>query len=140
MNEWGGLFLAVIALATLVTAIVQIGVLVVVFRLVQRLEQLIGRLEQEMVPFIGHLNAIARDASRAATAASAQVERVDRLFADLIHRVETGLVGIQQTIRGPLLREGLAVMSAMRAALKVVRDARSGRSRGRAEEEDVLFI
>ena len=140
MNEWGGLFLAVIALATLLTAIVQVGVLVVTFRLARRLEQLMGRLEQEIVPFIGQLNAIARDVSRAAAVASAQVERADRLFADLVHRVEDGIAGIQRTIRGPLLRESLAIMSALGAALKVVRNARSGRSRGRAEEEDVLFI
>lgn len=119
MSAWNGFFLAVIAVATLLIAIVQISVLVVAGRLARRLEELIGRLEREVVPFVGHLNVIARDASRAASAASAQVERVDRMFADLIHRAEDGLLGIQRAVRGPLLRESLAVLSALRAALRV---------------------
>ena len=39
-----------------------------------------------------------------------------------------------------LLREGAAMLSALRAAINALRDLRAGRSRKRAEDEDALFI
>ncbi len=140
MNEWGGVFLAVIAAATLATAVAQIGLLILAGRLARRVERLVGRLEYEIVPVIGHVNAIARDAAKAASVASAQVERVDRMVVELLHRAEDAVVGIQRTVRGPLLREADAIMRALRASLKVFRDSRSTRSRTRGDDEDVLFI
>ena len=61
----------------------QIGVLVAAGRLARRVERLLDQFDRELKPLFDHLNAIGRDASRAAALATAQVERADRLFTDL---------------------------------------------------------
>ncbi len=125
--------------ATAVTALVQVAVIIAAGRLARRLERVADRFEQELAPVFAHLNSIARDMSRAASVATAQVERADQLFADLVQRVDDTARTIQQGIQMPL-REVGAVVAALRAVLGVVRSRRSGRSRSRAEDEDALFI
>jgi hypothetical protein len=132
------LFLGIIAVATLATAIVQVGVLVAAGLLARRLQRVLETTERELKPLLEHLNAIGRDASRAATLATAQVERADRLFADVALRIEQILSLIQSVVSGPL-REGVAMMSALRAILNFMRDTRAGR-RTSAEDEDALFV
>jgi hypothetical protein len=139
VSERAELFLGVIAVATLAIAIMQIGVLVAAGLLVRRVQRLVVRAEEEFKPLLEHLNSIGRDASRAASLAAAQVERADRVFADLSQRVDETLTIIQSAVRGPM-REGFAVLSAVRAAIGVLRDIRAGRARSRAEDEDALFI
>jgi CHASE3 domain sensor protein len=133
------LFLGIIAVATLATAIVQIGVLVAAGLLARRLQRAVERAERELKPLLEHLNAIGRDASRAASLATAQVERADRLFADLAQRIEQILALIQSVVTGPV-REGAAMMSALRAVLNFMRDTRAGRRSSRTEDEDALFV
>jgi hypothetical protein len=139
VNVWTNIFLGVIAAATLITAIIQIGVLVAAGRLAMRLVRLTERIEQEIKPLFGHLDAIGRDAARAASLAAAQVERADGMFADLAHRVEQTLDTIQSAASMPA-REGAAIMAGFRAALGTLRDMRAGRPRARGEDEDALFI
>ena len=139
MSDRAELFLGIIAVATLAMALMQIGVLVFAGLLARRVQRLLERAEQELKPIFEHMNAIGRDASRAASLASAQVERADRVFADLAQRLDETLTTIQTVVKGPM-REGAAMFSAFRAALSVLRDLRSGRARSRAEDEDALFI
>jgi hypothetical protein len=133
------LFLGIIAVATLVTSIVQVGVLVAAGLLARRLQRVVERAERELKPILEHVNSIARDASRAASLATAQVERADRVFADVAARLEQTLTSVQSLVTGPI-REGAAMLSALRAVVNVIRDMRASRSRSRAEEEDALFI
>ena len=105
-SVWSDVFLGVIAVATLAIAIAQVGVMVAAGRLARRVDRLTDQFEQEMRPLFGHLNAIARDAARAAALATAQVERADRLFTDLAARVEEGVASLQSTIGEPA-REAL---------------------------------
>jgi hypothetical protein len=133
------LFLGIIAVATLATAIVQVGMLVAAGLLARRLERAVETTERELRPLLEHLNAIGRDASRAASLATAQVERADRLFADLAMRIEQILALIQSVVTGPV-REGAAMMSALRAILSFLRDTRAGRRSSRSEDEDALFV
>jgi hypothetical protein len=137
----GEVFLGVIAVATLAMAIVQIGVIVAAGRLARRVEELADRLEQDVKPLFGHLNAIGRDASRAAALATAQVERADQLFADVALRIDQALNSVQSSLGMPA-REGRAILSGFKAALQALRDLRqNGRSRqSRSEDEDALFI
>jgi len=133
------LFLGIIAVATLATAIVQVGVLVAAGLLARRLQRAVESTERELKPLLEHLDAIGRDASRAASLATAQVERADRLFADVALRIEQILALIQSVVNGPV-REGAAVMSALRAILSFLRDTRAGRRASRSEDEDALFV
>src|SRR5207237_205820 len=78
----------------------QIGLLVAAGMLARRINRLAGSVERELKPLAGHLNAIGRDASRAVSLATAQVERVDRLFADVMGRAEATLGTLQAAVVG----------------------------------------
>jgi len=141
VNTWATVFLGIIAMATLVTAVLQVVLLVAGWQLVRRVTTFIEDVDREIKPIIGNIASITRDASKVATLAAAQVERADRLFADVAARFEETLSTVQDTVIGPV-REGRALMSAFRAALQAIRELRhNGRARqGRAEDEDALFI
>jgi hypothetical protein len=135
------LLLGVIALATLTMAIVQVGIIVAAGMLARRVSRLADQVERELTPLFGHLNAIGRDAARATALASAQVERADKLFADLAARVEQTLNTLQGSLAAPA-REGRALLIAWRAGFQVLREMRqNARARqGRGEDEEALFI
>lgn len=139
MSVWGEVFLGVIALATLTTAVIQVGVLVAAVRLVKRMERLTLRVEDQLKPVFAHLDAIGRDAARVASVAGAQVDRVDALFASVAQRLERTLNSVQAAVASPA-REGAAVVAGFRAAIEALRDGRRARARTRGEDEDALFI
>jgi hypothetical protein len=140
VSGWTDIFLGVIAAATLITSILQVGVLVAAGRLAMRLMRLVDRMEREVKPLIGHLDAIGRDAARATSLAAAQVERADGLFADLAQRVESTMDTVQSAAGMPA-REGAAIMAGFRAAFSTLRSMRGTRGRrARGEDEDALFI
>jgi len=138
---WRDVFLGVIAVATLAIALAQIAVIVAAASAAKRLSQIADTFEREVKPLVGHLNAIGRDAARAAQLATAQVERADKLFADVAQRFEQTLSAVDASISGPA-REGRALLSAFRAAFQALRELRrDGRGRqGRGDDEDALFI
>ena len=142
MSVWTDVFLGVIAVATLATAVTQIAVIVAAGRMARRVSELVDEFEQGVKPLVGHLNAIGRDAARAASLATAQVERADKLFGDFAVRVDQTLTTVQESIGGPA-REGRALLSAFRAAIQTLGELRRNpRTRpGRSgEDEDALFI
>jgi len=140
VSVWAEVFLGVIAVSTLVTSVMQVGVLIAAGRLARRLSGLVDQTERELKPTFEHVNAIARDASRAVALAAVQVERADHLFSDVSKRIDDTLTIVQSSIIAPA-REGKALMHAFRAAIDVVREARRrARSRARGEDEDALFI
>jgi len=141
VSGWSEVFLGIIAVATLATAVVQIAVLVAAGMLTRRLGRLADQVEREMSPLLTSLNAIGKDAARAATLATAQVERVDQLFGDVAQRLDATLGVIQNAISAPA-REGAALMVGLRAAVDALRRSIANRpSRTRtSDEEDALFI
>ena len=142
MSGWSEFFLGVIAVATLATALVQVGVLVAAGRLAKRVERVADQVEREIGPILASVNAIGKDASRAASMATAQVERVDRLFGDAAQRLDTTLGAIQTAVAAPA-REGAALMLGLSAALEALRlglaHRRPSRARS-ADDDDALFI
>jgi hypothetical protein len=137
---WRDVFLGVIAVATLAIAIAQIGVIIAAGLIARRVGRMVEQIERDVKPLFGHLNAIGADASRAVALATAQVERADKLFADVAVRVEQTLNVVQASIGRPA-REGRAMMGAFRAAMQAIREIRTGRRRqGRGDDEDALFI
>ena len=142
MTEWSNVFLGIIAGAVLVMALIQVGAIVAGARLAQRVNRLAEQVERDMGPLVANLHTIGAEAARASALATAQVERADRLFADVSAKVEEATSVVQQVIMAPA-REGLAVMAGLRAALSSLRDARQDSSRrrsSRTDEDDPLFI
>lgn len=131
--------LLIIAAATLVTAVVQVAVLIAAGLLARRVQRLVTALEQDMKPLFGHLDRIGHEASRAAVLASAQVERVDALFADVVKRVDDTVGVLQRSVVGPVT-QGVAVMRGFQAAFSSIRRGRGRRSRPGGDGEDALFI
>jgi hypothetical protein len=137
---WRDVFLGVIAVATLAIAVAQIGVIVAAGLMARRVGRMVDQIERDVKPLFDHLNAIGSDAARAVALATAQVERADKLFADLAVRVEQTVSVVQSSISAPA-REGRAMLGAFRAALHAIRELRHGRARqGRGDDEDALFI
>lgn len=139
MSDWATIFLGVIAVATLATAIMQIAALIAAGRLARRLERLADHVEQELKPIFGHLDAIGRDASRAASLATAQVERIDRAFSDVALRMDDTMNLVHSAVRG-VARNGTPWLIGLKAALSVLKSIRNRRRRSAADEDDALFI
>jgi hypothetical protein len=140
LTFWSNVFLGIIAISTLVMALMQVAFIIYGWTLARRVSGLLDQLERELKPVMEGLSAMARDAARASSLAVAQVERVDRLFTDLTTRIEETATTVQNAIVAPL-REGAAVMSGVRAVLSVLKDLtrRSGAA-AHTEDEDPLFI
>ena len=141
MTHRAEIFLGIIAVATLATALAQVGVVIMAGLATRRVAQLAEQVQRELKPLFGHLNAIGKDASRATALAATQVERADVLFSDVATRVDEALNGLQASIEAPA-REGRAIVTGIRAAFQAIRELRqNGRFRqGRADDDDALFI
>lgn len=138
MSSRAELFLGIIAFATLITAIIQVGVLIAAGLLARRLTKLTERIERELKPVFVHLDNIGREASRTAALATAQVERVDQLLADVVRRTEATMDSVQSAVAIPI-REVSALLAGFRAVVSTLRRGAPSRSR-RGDDEDALFI
>jgi|SRR5580700_9548109 hypothetical protein len=141
MTTWTEVCLGVIAFAALAIAVTHIVILVAAGLVARRIGRLIDRAERELEPVFSHMQDIAANAARAAALAGVQVERADRMFADLAERIEQVLNAVQAGLTTPI-HEGRALVKAFRAGLRAILDL-SGRARsrrGRSDDEDALFI
>ncbi len=136
MSEWTNVWLGIIAGATLLMALIQVGLIVAGALIYRRLTALTTRVERELEPLLGKVNAIGADAARISALAVQQAERADALLADVSQRVDATLAVVQNAVVAPA-REGLAVVAAIKGAFNSLRrrPARPGR-----DEDDQLFI
>src|SRR4030095_12839592 len=88
VSDLSVIFLGIIALAVTVMASVQVCVIVYGARLARRVDQIALQIDREIKPLLTNLNKVGEEAARAAQLAATQVERVDRLFADVAMRVD----------------------------------------------------
>lgn len=139
MSTRAEVFLGIIAVATLATAAIQVGVLVAAGLLARRVARLVDRVERELAPLAGHLNEMGENASRATALAVAQVERADSLFADLLGRFDQTMDTVQDAIGKPA-REGAAIFAGFRAVVDALKGSRTAGSRKRGDDEDPLFV
>ena len=114
MTDWSTVFLAAIAVATGVMALVQIGVIIYGARLAWRVTKLADRVERQLDPVMGKVTQISADASRATKLAVAQVERADEMMSRLSRRADETLDLFQQVLVVPAQR-GLALVDSLRA-------------------------
>ena len=102
MTDWNGVFLGVIAAATLVMALLQVGLIIVAAAAAKKAQQAVEQAQaalvtaqqtitsvhEEIRPLLAKANAIAEEASRTAALATAQAQKVDRVVTDpgIAHR------------------------------------------------------
>ena len=141
MTTTAVVFIGLIALATVVMAAVQVGLILVAVRLGKQVEALGNRLEVEVRPLIANATAVSSHAARVSELAVSQMERADHLFADVADRIERTTRLVQGTLLAPA-REGRALLAAVGAVIGAVREGRSARSADprAADDDDPLFI
>ena len=140
MNGSGELSLGVIAAATAIIALVQVSAIILLARVAMQVRDVAASIQQDLRPLIARANAIADEAQKTATLATAQAQKIDRLVSDLTRRVDETSGVIQEAILTPA-REGMAIIAGVKAALGALRGLRDLRGRpSRVEDEDALFI
>jgi hypothetical protein len=135
------LFLGIIALATLIMALIQIGAIVAIGRLAREARKTLASVQEDVKPIAARVSAMADDASQTANIIKGQAEKIDVLITELTRRIDQTSAVVQQAVITPA-REGLAIVAAIKAtlmALRGFRDLRPGHGR-HAEDEDPLFI
>jgi len=140
VSGWSEVFLGIIAVATLLMAVIQVGVIIGLQRTARQAQQIMATVQQEIRPLVSKVTAVADEAQRTATLATAQAQKVDRLVTDLARRADETAAVVQQAIIMPA-REGMAIVAGLKASLAAIRGYREMRDRRRqAEEEESLFI
>lgn len=114
------IWIAVIAAATVVMAIVQVGVVVYGLRVGRRVNRLLDVVEREVRPALGRVDRMSADAERVTKAAAAQVDRVDRIVGRVADQAE-GLLAMTRTSVVTPVSQGNAFLAGLRAALEAFR-------------------
>jgi predicted PurR-regulated permease PerM len=135
VSEWQTVWFAVMALAIVTIAAVQVAVAVSLIRATREITKTAADLRQSLQPLIAKVNRIADDAARGTALAVAQVERIDRLVGTATERIDETLAAVRSAIVEPL-RQGTAIVT----LLKVVVAAFRRPARRDAEDDDPLFV
>jgi len=132
--------LGIIAVGVLVMAVIQVAAIVFAMSAARRIGRVADRLEHDLSPVVSNLQAITSEAARVTALAAAQMERTDRLFADLSRRAEQVMAAVPALL-GPA-GKGLAFLNGIKAALAAIHELRRSSRRGAAhpDDEDALFI
>jgi hypothetical protein len=144
VSTTGEVFLGIIALAVLVMAAVQVAAIFAGIRLAKRVDDIAVQLDQEIKPLIANLTMLSSEASRAASLAAKQAERLDRVFGEMVQRVDETLAAAQEFVTGPA-RQGMAIMAGAKAVIDAFQGLRESSRRRAAprpvvDEEESLFI
>ena len=139
MNEGQTVYLAAMAVALVVMAAIQIGVIVVAIRVGRQVSAAAEELRREVKPLVEKAHRISDDAARVSAMAVVQAQRIDRLLETTAARVDETLGLVQHAVVEPV-RQGAAVVSAVRAALTAFRAWRGHDHPHTREDEDALFV
>ena len=94
------LFLGIIALATLTTAVVQIAVLVYAARAVREAGKAVQTFQKSIEPIIASARQVSDDAAKITSLAAKQVERVDNIVDGAMGALKTALSLLMKFGRG----------------------------------------
>jgi hypothetical protein len=131
-------YLATMSVALVVTALMQIGVVIVAVVVARKLISVTEELRREVRPLVAKAHKISDDAARVTALAVQQVERVDQLLANTQDYVSETFGLVQQAVVQPV-RQGAAVVAAVRAAIAAFRGWQDRTNHAR-DDEDALFV
>lgn len=129
------LLLAIIAAATVIMAVVQIGVVICAVRLAGRVNRLAAVVENDIKPTLARVDTISTDVARMTSLASAQAERLDKMVGNLSGQVDEILAVAQDSIVTPV-KQGGAFLVGLRAALLAFRGTTTGSTSASTDADD----
>ena len=113
-------FLGVIAVATLVMALIQLGLVVGGIIAVKRVNEMLTRVEASAKPVLAHVDELIVDTKASLAAARSQVDRVERQTLHVLTRTEQAVQRVEGYLVAPA-REGIALVAGARALLSAFR-------------------
>lgn len=132
--------LGVIAFAVVVMAVVQVAAIVFAISAARRIGAAAARLERDLGPLMQNLEVLTADAARATSLTVSQMERADRLFGDVTHRLDT-LLSFVPSVLGA--GKGVAFLGGLKAVFGAIREirrvSRSRKRPARAHDDDRSF-
>ena len=141
MTDWQVIFLGVMAVSLVVMAVAQLVVALSLVRAVKQVSETVTQLQRDIRPVLDKATKIADDASRVASLALVQAERLDSIMKTSVARIDETFLTVQRAVAEPI-RHGSALFSALRAAFTVVREwqSRPPAAAPVGEDEDPLFV
>jgi len=145
--DLGLLFLGVIALSSLVQGLFLLGLGWGGLKLMRRVQELQGRVENELRPALASVSRITQNVSELSEVASVQVQRVETLVDHTLQRVEDTKAQVREALALPLggLVEVSALLKGFRRGLDVYQrlgglEAQTRGTTRRYAEDEHLFI
>jgi len=141
VTDWQVIFLGVMAVSLVLMAVAQLVVALSLVRAVKQVSDTVSQLQRDIKPVLDKATKIADDASRVASLALVQAERLDMMMKTSVARIDETFLTVQRAVSEPI-RHGSALLSALRAAFTVVREWQSRPSPAApvGEDEDPLFV
>jgi hypothetical protein len=108
---------------------------------VKKVADSVDQLQRDIRPVLDKAARIEDDASRVASLALVQAERLDALMKTSTARLDETFQVVQRAITEPI-RHGSALLAALRAAFSVVRawQTRPSATAAMGEDDDPLFV
>jgi len=138
VSDWAVVWLGVMAVSLVVTAVMQLAAALAVTKLARQASQTLKEFQREVQPLIEKAHRIADDAGRVTELAALQAERLDTLVRTTSARVEETFGFVQGAIVEPF-RKGSMIMAIAQGVLAIFR-GRSERRRYPRDDEDALFV
>jgi hypothetical protein len=107
-------YLGVIAAATLVMALVQLGVLIAGIMAIKRMNAALVRFEDSARPVLARVDTLVVDTTEAIAAARAQLDRVEQQAVHVLTRTDQAVQQVRHYLVAPA-REGIALAAGARA-------------------------
>jgi hypothetical protein len=141
VTDWQVVFLGVMAVSLVLMAAAQLVVALALVKAVKKVSDSVEQLQRDIRPVLDKAAKIADDASRVASLALLQAERLDALMKSSAARIDETFQVVQRAIIEPM-RQGSALFAALRAAFSVVRawQTRPAAAAAAGEDDDPLFV
>jgi hypothetical protein len=147
MDSWGMVFLGLIALGSLIQALVIIGVALGGLRVAKRVQALQGNVDRELRPALESLNRVARNAAQVADVVNVQARRVEDLVGLTVARLDEVRAQVRGRVKRPAasLADVGALLKGFRRGLNVYRqlgglEEQAGEGPRRYRDDEHLFI
>jgi hypothetical protein len=145
--DWGMLLLGLIALGSLIQALVIIGIALGGLRVARRVQDMQENVDRELRPAVESLTRVAHNASEVAVVVGAQARRVEEMVGLTMERLDLARAQVRGRVSRPMasLADVGALLKGFRRGLSVYRqlgglEDQAGGGPRRYRDDEHLFI